>query len=435
MVSRRRRDGSRPTGRFEHVRTDRLPPSVLLGLLAAVLQAWAILPLSDRPIVHPDSALFMYGGGLLARGLPPYVYAFDVKPPLIYETLAVPNLLLPADPLVQFRAAVLLTGVAFVGFVVVTVRLVVELTDSKAAGVVAGATLLAYPSFYLIVALGPWVKHFALLVGVSSLYALQRRRSLLAGGLGAAAAGFWPMAVVFPAIVLVESIRRARTGDVRWVGWDVSDVRRVIGGAAATTAIVLAPFLVLGAGHNVFYEVVLFNLEGTEPFEPIARTARAVNLLGVSSFLVGIGAFGILWEAAVDRSRWWLLAGTAFAGVQVLFLDLDFYPDLFMLVFWVAVGAGVAVSRVDDPTARWVLAAAVVGTFAFALLAVRGALLGEMTRFVGEQWELWIDYRAFWEQTFPAETCVRWLPGRVEWARTHGLRLPEGCRFPPTLHG
>lgn len=435
MSSRRRETGPGPAERFAQVRSYDLPPAVLVGMLAAALQLWAILPLTERPIVHPDSALFMYGGGLLAHGYPPYVYVFDIKPPLIYETLAVLNWLLPADPLVQFRAAVLLTGIAFVGFVVVTVQLVVELTDSRLAGVAAGATLLAYPPFYLFVALGPWVKHFAFFTGVSGLYALQRDRPVLAGGFGAAAAGFWPMAVVFPAIVLLEAVRRTRTRDVRWAVWGVGDVGRVLGGAATTTAIAVAPIVALGGGYNMFYEVVVFNFAGAEPFEPIARAAQAVGLLGVTSFLVGVGAFGVLWEVAVDRSHWWLLAGVGFAGVQVLALDLDFYPDLFLLVFWCALGVGVAVSNVDDATARWLLTAAVVGTLAFAVVATRGALIGEMTRLVGGDWSRWADYSAFWGQAFPAEACVRWLPEEVEWARAHGLRLPDGCRFPESVYG
>lgn len=66
--------------------------------------------------------------------------------------------------------------------------------------------------------------------------------------------------------------------------------------------------------------------------------------------LVLLGAFGLLVAVRnVPGARWWLAVGAGWFAVQLLALDLDYYPDLLPTFDFVALGIGLALGDQDQP--------------------------------------------------------------------------------------
>jgi hypothetical protein len=352
-----------------------------VAVAAAVLTVGATL----KEVLEPgrvqlsaDSALYQHGGWYMTVGGVPYVDMFDVKPPVAFEIPALLAVVSGGNPTVLYALSVLVTGGAAVGIAVLVDRLTVDLTGDEIAGTFAGVVILAYPLFFYYAAKGFRPKVIVLLFGLGGIYAAVRGRGAVAGALAAAAAGTWQLAVFFPAVVLV-CLARGRAGDRTWSRRPA--VRNALAAMAAVTALAVAPVVLQGGTTAMLLEAVIIPLQDAEGQTVSFAATKATFLLGFATLPVVAGALGAA-RFGVDRLRgrlddlgergravlaaapvdgWWLPLAVGFFTVQV-WLDLDYYPDLFPIVTFAAIGVGVlaAGARRDVQTAVGVALAAVV---------------------------------------------------------------------------
>ena len=331
---------------------------VWLALAATALQLltlWRVLhPVG--PGTYPplkDSVIFEYLGWQLADGARLYVDLWEVKPPLPFEVTAAFALLADGNVHLYHALLVAVSATAAVGGALVVGLLTVELTSDEAAGVAAGLALYALPAYHWRVAFGFKPKYFVVLLGLLGVYLALRDRPFLAGAAAAASAGFWQLAVVFPALALGLGYQRAGR---RGAGWTAA------GGLAVAVA-VLAPVVWWGAVEAMVAEVVLTPLLVTNDAGTVAdQIGYAATLFGRTLPVVFLGAVGLLVGVIrAPRERWWLLVGAGWFAVQLLTLDLDLYPDLIPTFAFVALGIGLALGARDrTPTVLYGLVAAMV---------------------------------------------------------------------------
>ncbi len=322
-------------------------PRWLLGvLLVAVpshaLGVWRVVePLG--PGLRPpmlDSLIFEYVGWYLTVGGRLYVDAWELKPPLPYETTAVLSLLAGGDPVVHHWLAVLVTVAAAVATAVVAGALVRDLTGDDVAAFAAGASLYILPAFHWRAAYGFKAKYVVPLAALLAIYLARRDRPASAGVAAGVGVGFWQLAVAVPA--LAAGVAYDRGGR--------SAVGRLVAGAAGVIALSLLPVLYWGALEAMVTETLLVPLLVGEGRSTAAQLGLAGQLFGGSLSVVAFGVLGVVAAAARrPRETWWLAAGAAWFGLQVLLVDLDGAPDLFPLAAFLAVGVGVLLGLEAGP--------------------------------------------------------------------------------------
>lgn len=315
----------------------RVPAWVAGILLVAVpsqaLAIWRVfgdLPAGTRPPMR-DSIIFEYIGWYLTRGGRLYIDAWEIKPPLPFELVAVVSLVAGGDPVLAHWLNVLLTSAAAVGTALVVGLLVSDLTGSDVAAFAAGVSLYALPAYHWRAAFGFKVKYFVPLFVLLAVYFARRDRPGTAGLAAGAAVGFWQLAVVAPALAAGVAYQRGGR----------PAVVRVVAGTAGLLAVGLLPVVYWGAFEAMVTETVLVPLLAVERAPPSDHVRLAVRLFGGSLPVALLGAIGVAAVARWQpRTTWWLAAGTAWFGLQVLVLDLDAAPDLFALMAFLAAGIG-----------------------------------------------------------------------------------------------
>ena len=88
------------------------------------------------------------------------------------------------------------------------------------------------------------------------------------------------------------------------------------------------------------------------------RFERGLYFLQLSAIL--LLPAGLMFYKALRERRWplwWVVAGTAIFGVQVLFFDFDNYPDLFPLMAFTALLVGLYLANARRPVRRTVIVA------------------------------------------------------------------------------
>jgi len=154
----------------------------------------------ERPPVRADNAVFQHMGWYMVRGGRLYAEVWEVKPPLSYETTALVALVFGGDVYRYHVATVVLT--MCVAVVVLVGLLAYDLTESEAAGFLAGLTVLVLLGYHLLAATGFKSKFYFLLAGLAGVYLARRGRYLWSGFATAASVGYWQVALVFPALVV-----------------------------------------------------------------------------------------------------------------------------------------------------------------------------------------------------------------------------------------
>lgn len=428
------------TAVLEHLTWDRADPRGwprwLLGvLLVAVpshaLGLWRVVePLG--PGLRPpmlDSLIFEYVGWYLTVGGRLYLDAWELKPPLPYETAAVLSLLAGGDPVVHHWLAVLVTITVAVATAVVAGALVHDLTADDFAAFAAGASLYVLPAFHWRAAYGFKAKYVVPLGALLAIYLARRDHPTSAGVAAGVAVGFWQLAVVVPALAAGVAYDRG----------DRSAVVRLVAGAAGVFTLSLLPVLYWGALEAMITEVLLVPLLVGEGRSAAAQLGLAGQLFGGSLSVVAFGVLGVAAAAARrPRETWWLAAGATWFGLQVLLVDLDGAPDLFPLMAFLAVGIGVLLGLEAGPqrTAAALLAIlAAVSVVTMGGFGLGTAMLHEPAPLVYEpDRELSLPYSAadrqhlFWNQQRP-ETCrVFFGPTQDELVeRTGGAYAQETC--------
>jgi hypothetical protein len=321
---------------------DRYWPLVLGGvaLLVQGLSLRRALSASP-PTTNIDAAFFEHAGWYVTQGAIPYADIWDIKPPLAIETTAV-LAALAGGPLTLHLSSVALTAGAAIGCSLLIGTLAHRLTGDGYAALLAGCTLLAMPAFYRLSANGFRPKYLTLLFGLFALALASRERPLLAGAAAAASAGYWQYGAIFAVLVVGLAIQQR----------DRRALVHQFVGMALVTAVAVVPIVLSGALVPMFVEVVYVPLT-TQAAQPIRqRLGKFLLYLAYALVPVGVGLYGL----AVDRGRlrrhWWVYAGTAWGGVQLLF-DLDSAPDLYLLVTFLAFGVALAVTRARPAHRRW----------------------------------------------------------------------------------
>ncbi|MFB6359854.1 MAG: DolP-mannose mannosyltransferase [Halobacteriales archaeon] len=395
------------------------------------LAVWRVggqLPPGTRPPTR-DSIIFEYIGWYLTRGGRLYVDVWEIKPPLPYEITGLLAWLAGGDPLITHALNVLLTAGAAIGVALAAGLLVDDLTGAPTATFAAGMALYVVPAFHWRAAFGFKVKYFVAAGALLAIYLARQERPGLAGVLAGAAVGFWQLAIIVPALVLgVVARRTGRSG-----------LKRAIAGTAGVVVMMLLPVLYWGALEAMLTETVLVpllvgpGLGSGSPLEVIYRT------LGVASLIAFFGLIGVVvatWHR--PRETWWLAAGTAWFGLQVLLIDLDGGPDLFPLLAFLAVGIGLLLgfeSGRQRPAALLLAVLAITSVVTMGGFGVGDGPLREPSALVyDDERALTVPYGPierdllFWRGVEP-ETC-RVFFGRTQYQlvqRTDGTALQREC--------
>jgi hypothetical protein len=337
-----------PTGRRTAMRGESFVERhwlLVLGGLATVMQTLSVvraLSGSGRPAINIDSALFQHAGWYVTQGAVPYIDIWDIKPPLAIETTTV-LAVLAGDPLQLHLLSVAVTAAAAIGCSLLVALLAHRLTGDARAALLAGLTLLTVPGFYYLSANGFRPKYFTLCLGLAALLFGLRDRPLFAGMAAAASAGYWQYGVIFAVFVVGIAIQRR---DRRAL------VRHVLG-MAVVTAVVVAPILARGALVPMLVEVVYVPLTAQETQPLLQRLGKLVFYLAYALVPALLGTYGLATGGRQHlRRHWWVYAGAAWGGFQLLF-DLDSAPDLYLLVVFLALGVALFAERAQPRTRQW----------------------------------------------------------------------------------
>lgn len=309
----------------------RIGPAAIATVLIVGATIKEVLP-PGPPVLSADAALYQHGGWYMNVGGVPYVDIFDVKPPVAFELPAILALLTGGDPTLLYAASVLTTGAAAVAVVALVGTLVYNLTDDPWAALCAEVAVLAFPVLFWYPAKGFRPKLFVLAFGLGSLVLARRDRTASAGTLAALAAGMWQLGAFFPLVVCGLVWRRSGA------------LGRVVAAMAGTTIVVIAPIVLQGGTTAMLVEAVLIPLTDAEGQSPSFAAIKSVFLLGFAAPVVLVGAAAAVLAVHSRRDAWWVSAGAIWFTIQV-YLDLDWYPDLFALTVFAALGLGLAVAK------------------------------------------------------------------------------------------
>lgn len=347
------------TGRLErHWR------AVLVGLVL-ILQVGLFAPQiplnGGRPWLGKDPMLFQYMGWYWANhGGIPYLHIWDVKAPLTHEIPALIAVFTGDNMLALSVAGMVLSMGALIAGVLLAGTLVKEITGDGKAALAAGLVMLSYPYLFKQPVWGFRPKAILIACGLASFYFLLHERWILAGAAGAAAAGFWQLGIIFPAIAVVGGFRDGRRSGLYTVA-----------GAGLVTAVVVAPFVLAGpmAVRAMVGEVVVAPLLDPPSGDVISQALlppRRLDFALPTALVGGITAL-LAWRAS--NRLWWLSVAAVWFGFQALYLDPNHQDDLVVGMVIVGIGYGLYVGNVfgrDDFGERWrlMLVAAAAGFLA-----------------------------------------------------------------------
>jgi len=324
-------------------------PILMTVVLAGLLQAYAAyrlfgsLPAGTWPVLG-DSMIFEYIGWYLSEGNRLYVDVWEVKPPLAFEITTI-FALVAGDNVVAYHALnVLATVAALLAGAAAAAGIVHELTEDPLAAVTAGLVTFVLPRYFFRALIGFKSKYFVIAAGLGCLYLAYRERPGTAGVAGAAAVGFWQLAVVFPVAAL----------GLCWQAKGRAGARRYVIFGVGAGVVMLLPVVIWGAIPAMFAEAVLTPLlmESTKTFTE--RVHLFVRVLGRALPIALIGVAGVASGLRPDRIRqeWPIVLVAGWFTFQVLGLDFDNSPDLFPWLAVIGIGVGFAVAagrRVEWP--------------------------------------------------------------------------------------
>lgn len=228
----------------------------------------------------------------------------------IYDTIALIAVLAPNDVMLQYYLTSFLTSLMAGAAVLLAAELVYRATQNDIAALATGFTIFAYPHFLT-------VEILRARIGFAAIYLVRNDRYLLAAIAGALAAGYRQFAVIFLVVVLLDAYR---TQSVRL--WQ--PVTAMIG----TTAVVIAPILLLGGGEAMLSQVIISSLQiGDQSADLIDRIKKFQDIVPYSWPLFYVACLITIYHVVSDwREAWWLSLGLGWAALQIGYLDFDAAP-------------------------------------------------------------------------------------------------------------
>jgi hypothetical protein len=299
--------------------------------------------------LYRDDAIYLYSGQELLAGVPPFVSIFDIKGPVATMPFALGigiGRILGLDDVYGARllfaviAAVACLGIYYVSF---------SLTGSRSAGVLAALAFLCYLGFTRHAVSGPRPKVAMVTFAVWSIYFATAEKYLVAGLFGSMAALIWQPAILFPVSIALQAILRG--GNTHQC---FARLTRVIVGSLFPALVVVIYYASVGALTEMWDGVFLFHIRylQRESIQLVSRLALNIAKgFNEMLYLTFLGATIVpLWFF-----REMLVYGPTHAHVKsrlaffVSFVlsiiwtcvDLQGYPDLFLLLPFTAVGFAV----------------------------------------------------------------------------------------------
>lgn len=342
---------------WQHLRPSHV--AVLFSFLQLLRYTGSVL--GGKTILRADSAVYLFGGWLTAHGQPVYLYLWDVKPPGIYLLATSLSIIAGGDRLSMYYGSLILGATAILTIVWAASTIVKLMTDSDSCALLAGLVAASYAPMYTLLVSGWTVKHFAATFGLLAVLFWIRDHPLIAGALAAGAAGFWQFAIGFALVLGVVTAHQDLVRD------DWGTTNRFLAGGAATAALFVAPFVIMGAGEQLFIQTVVvpFTMGGSEQTVVAIKSAMLRFEFTVVLFGIGIVAtIGIAVQLAMENHQtapleavalglclWWLLAPVALGQTGA--------PDLIPVLPTLAIGVGLTLARVDA-SVRYFVAVIVV---------------------------------------------------------------------------
>jgi tetratricopeptide (TPR) repeat protein len=342
-----------------------------------------------------DAAVFQHGGWYITQGAMPYVDIWDPKPPLVMETTALLALLSRGDMLLLHLLSALVTNIASIGVVLLVGVLTHRVTGSKAAGTIAGLTVLTLPGFHYLPAHGFRPKYFMMFLGLLSVYLQLQDRAFLSGICAAASVGYWLLGAIFALISLLLAVQSHRP----------KQTQRTSAGMATMAAAFVFPIILWGVIGPAFIQSVLVHILVPESLSLADRVTGIVKALGWAILPTLFGVYGLATGLIGSlKKTWWMSVGVLWFASQLLLFDFDSYPDLFPLLMFSACGVGLLVA-IAPPMVRIVASLVVVSTAMVSVLFLGGlGVVFDPLSSPGEQ----VDCMSTRSQGLPNITCIYW---------------------------
>lgn len=325
-----------------------------------------------RPTPGTDAAFFEHAGWYMTQGAVPYVHMWDIKPPMTFYTTNGIALLSSGNMYMIHFLSVVLISAAGVAVVALVGELTHQLTDDGTAAVVAGLAVLCLAGFHFSAAQGFYPKYLAISLGLGGILLQYHNQPVYSGLVTALGAGYIQHTAVFAILVLgIAAQRQGRVG-----------VRNTLLAMVMTTAVVVAPLLILGAAEAMVTEVIIATLAPSEPsgiLSILRRLGKGLLLTGYAAIPTLLGAYGLIKVGMRNFSEmWWVVGGGGVYAAMLLFVDFDSYPDLFFGLVFVSIGVGLLVASVSVRQRHAIIAVVVViASISIAFLGGVGVVTNE----------------------------------------------------------
>lgn len=283
-----------------------------------------------------DSALFYYSGQQWVQaGRVPYLYLWDIKPPLTHVTTALIAVVTGGEPVQMHAVGVALNIASVVGGITASMIAVRDLTDSRVAGSVAGLSCLAFPYLFRWTLTGFRPKYpVVCFLGIILLSGVHERWVITAAA-ATLAAGFWQPSAVILVVVLSTIVWYQYRGHVM-----PRTANRAGIAAVGSTFAVILPFVIAGAVPEMIIQTTVAPIVtggGGGGIENVLRRTHPILAVIATVGVLGLGV------RSNHLSRWWPGLFLASFGLVAISGDLDGSPDLLPLSLLIAVGVGVAI--------------------------------------------------------------------------------------------
>jgi hypothetical protein len=342
-----------------------------------------------------DQSIYVYGAQRFSHGVAPYVSVFDPKTPgatILGGIAATVAHWFHLHDIVAIRWTFFLVAVATV---LAMYALAYRLWNSVPAAVATAVVLCSFTVFARSGLVGPEAKMPGLLFSALAMYAMVRRRWVLAAVYGGLAFCFWQPFVWFGLVAVVGGVLHAARGRRLRIGL------LAFAGAAAPTVLLGIYFAVSGALSQFLVDAFEYPLTGTKrPKEKLSahftRIAVVIDHYRFSALLVWCGTvlLVLLVGVAIAKGRGQLRSAllsplifvvftTFLLNLFYAFFDFQSDPDTLPLLIYPALGIGGGVAVVVGVLRNPVQRRAVVAVAAAGGLVVAGVswvLFGNLSK-------------------------------------------------------
>ena len=328
--------------------------NLILSLFLFTTSGFLYLQYGLKGFLHKDEALYAYMGQQLAKGVPPYISAFDIKTPMTAFLAGFGAWIgnqLEMDDLIAIRITFLLMGCAVV---VAIYYLGSFLYKSAIHGLISACVFIAFYGFGRAAASGPNPKTPLVLFVVLSLLAISKKSYFWSAFFASLAFLTWQPAgillIVFFTFVLLQTTSKTDR---------VDNIRKFLIGGSFPLIIVVLYFLVNNAIEDFVYSAFSYHFIyyiSSKVSENISIIKRLLGLVyqihrGMSTMLypimLSIISIPIMimrqmnkFDSFLDMLRmdkWFPFYISLIFNFAWILFDIQSYPDLFIVLPYIAI--------------------------------------------------------------------------------------------------